>query len=523
VDSDCRAPDAVCVLDASDGRAGVCLVPVETPAPPPGSTPTIGNTCEQSASCGAGLTCITSSSDFLGIPGAPAGGYCVSGCAEDGSCPEAGTLCVTRGELSQCLRACDPTAADDCGGRETLACQAFAQGDPTRGFCRPECNADAQCGARICDVALGLCVEPLEVQCSDDADCESGEVCLTAFGTCLALPLECLDDDDCQQGECDTETNTCVASTPECETDAQCATGVCDSERGLCVAAPPPCASDADCGAQACDVEQGVCVAAPEGCTIDADCGAQRCDVSLGVCVPPAPECVSDADCAGESCDEALGVCVPASPECASNADCGLQRCDVALGVCVPTSECTSDAQCAGQICDLELGVCGDEPSCTLDVDCPGVCDPSAAVCIAAPPVPAGGACLQDSACAGELCASVDGETSFCTAFCLLGTPLGCEPYGTDNFCLLPIDPNDDQFGICIELCSTAADCAQPGYDCVSIGGAINGRTGGCLPPEPPPAPAAVPPAAVPPAAVPPAAVPPAAVPPASTPAAAAP
>jgi hypothetical protein len=109
---------------------------------------------------------------------------------------------------------------------------------------------------------------------------------------------------------------------------------------------------------------------------------------------------------------------------------------------------------------------------------------------------------LQDGECAGELCASVDGETSFCTAFCLLGTPIGCEPYGTDNFCLLPIDPNDDQFGICLELCNTAADCVQPGYECVGIGGTVNGRTGGCLPPVPPP-PAAAPPAAAPPAAAP--------------------
>ena len=103
--------------------------------------------------------------------------------------------------------------------------------------------------------------------------------------------------------------------------------------------------------------------------------------------------------------------------------------------------------------------------------------------------MPAGGECLEDSECAGELCASVDGQTSFCTGICLLGSAIGCEPYGSDAFCLLPLDPDDEQLGVCIELCNTAADCAQAGYECFPIGGRINGRSGGCLPPLPPAAP----------------------------------
>ncbi len=365
-DLDCRAPGAVCVPAESDGRAGVCLVPAEPPPLPTGSTPTIGNPCQQSSDCGAGLTCITPTSDFLGIPASPAGGYCASPCAEDSSCPEAGSLCVTRGAFSQCLRACNPSTADDCGGRDTLSCQGFAQGNPTRGFCAPSCSSDEQCGERVCD-ASGLCVEPAQPECEEDADCLPGELCLTDFGTCLPLSAECLDDAECTSGECDPLTNQCLDGTPECESDAQCADGVCDLEAGLCV----PAAS-----------------------------------------------------------------------------------------------------------------------SCALDADCPGgVCDPSAAACIPAPPVPAGGECLEDSECAGELCASVDGQTSFCTGICLLGSAIGCEPYGSDAFCLLPLDPEDEQLGVCIELCNTAADCAQAGYECLPIGGTINGRSGGCLPPLPPAAP----------------------------------
>jgi hypothetical protein len=39
--------------------------------------------------------------------------------------------------------------------------------------------------------------------------------------------------------------------------------------------------------------------------------------------------------------------------------------------------------------------------------------------------------------------------------------------------------------GVCTELCNTAEDCVQAGYECVEIGATIKGRTGTCLPPAP--------------------------------------
>jgi hypothetical protein len=109
------------------------------------------------------------------------------------------------------------------------------------------------------------------------------------------------------------------------------------------------------------------------------------------------------------------------------------------------------------------------------------VCDVVANACVEAPEVPVGGACEQDEQCAGEACVPL-GDSAFCSGVCLLGSPTGCEMYGSDAFCLLPLD---NPFGLCLELCSTADDCEQAGYECVDLGSSINGRTGACLPPAP--------------------------------------
>jgi hypothetical protein len=203
-----------------------------------------------------------------------------------------------------------------------------------------------------------------------------------------------------------------------------------------------------------------IAVDAGATCTSDADCGALLCDLQSGRCVAPAG-CASDADCAGQTCDVSSGSCVPPSPAC------------------------TSDAACPGQVCDADLGLCVAPNVCALDADCVGeVCDPTAGLCIEKPAIPIGGVCAADADCAGAFCFDT-GTVSFCSGGCLLGTANGCEAYGTDAFCLLPV-PNQDPLGVCLELCNMPADCAQSGFDCLDIGGTLNGYTGACLPSTPP-------------------------------------
>jgi hypothetical protein len=142
-------------------------------------------------------------------------------------------------------------------------------------------------------------------------------------------------------------------------------------------------------------------------------------------------------------------------------------------------------------------GACGDATEiCLADEDCgEGVCDVQDDVCIDAPPVAIGASCSEDVECTGQSPADDDtrlclglGGSNFCSGVCAWGTARGCEAYGTDAFCVFPID---DVLGACLELCNAAEECEQNGYDCVDIGTSINGRSGACLPP-PPEAPAPV-------------------------------
>jgi hypothetical protein len=74
------------------------------------------------------------------------------------------------------------------------------------------------------------------------------------------------------------------------------------------------------------------------------------------------------------------------------------------------------------------------------------------------------------------------GGGGFCSGVCILGTAIGCEPYGADAFCALR-NPSDPELGFCLELCNLPEDCAQSGFECrllnFDLGG---GRFGVCLP-----------------------------------------
>jgi hypothetical protein len=68
----------------------------------------------------------------------------------------------------------------------------------------------------------------------------------------------------------------------------------------------------------------------------------------------------------------------------------------------------------------------------------------------------------------------------FCSSLCVSQTPIGCELYGTDSFCLL--GSGQPGLGFCVGLCNVAADCAISGFRCATIGGNVNGNTGACIP-----------------------------------------
>jgi hypothetical protein len=519
--SDCARPGAVCLATTAGSSTRVCVVPtppaVFTPdpgtvvGPPdpggPAAPPRTGNTCSGAAACGTGFECLTPDSDPFGLGGGFGGGYCSSSCAQ-GPCTEPGSVCVTVDPDSggSCLRACDPQTGGDCGERSDLICIPFGN-DATAGFCLPDCTAGADCGDRVCDPSLGLCVEgpppggggpsepPAEATtgnaCSAAVECSGGFECLTpdldpfglgggfGGGYCSA---------SCADAPCAEPGSVCITTSAGglCLRACNLQTGGACGERSELFCVP---LSD--------DGTAGVCL--PD-CTAGTDCGDRVCDPSLGLCVDaPVAECSQDEDCTSPQICTA-NQCVAPTPGCASDAACAPGTCDPETQLCVATpTGCTTDAECGAQRCDTASGACVDA-TCTLDGDCPGggVCNRTTGVCHPAPPIAVGGACTRNADCLGGRCSTLDGVTAFCSAVCSLGSDIGCEIYGSDAFCLLRADPSQPTLGRCLELCDASADCAQPGYECSIFGGTtiFNGRSGACVPAAPPPA--APPPAAPP-------------------------
>jgi hypothetical protein len=410
----------------------------------------IGAACDAADSCAAGI-CLGATETTTGF----CSSFCAlgaPGCGFDGSEPSIGAACLVSqvsgegtGDRGLCFALCD--VADDCA--EGFDCVP----EPTLG----------RAGACLPRRAPGVPEDPaashvdgLAAGCENDADCEEGLICLSsdadpfglgggpAEGYC-SLPCEAAE--DCPPGSGCAQTDgggycfaTCEPGDPDACGGRDTTPCVAFGTIGIC---EPDCSDDAQCGERVCDAERGLCVDAPD----------------------PAPGCTGDDDCEEGACDAQTGECVPQS---------------------VP--ECTRDDDCDGGRCDASSGTCSDIPAgCSTNGDCSeGVCNFLDQVCIESPRVPIGAACSIDSDCTGSDPSGdprgcfTGADSGFCSALCSLSSERGCEVYGADAVCLLPIQGD---FGACLQLCNQPEDCAQEGYRCVPIGGEVDGRSGACSPP----------------------------------------
>jgi hypothetical protein len=488
--------DAQCGGLRCDRAGGFCTIFPNEGLP-------IGATCSAGAQCAGGV-CFAVLSQTERVCSA----FCTldaPGCGFDGSEPRIDAGCVlpqipgeSSGDQGLCLELCD--SAGDCS-QEGAVC-APGEHDGRAGVCVTEAGG----GDPPPPAPDPLDAENLGKPCESDGECGGNLSCLTATFDFFGLgggpsggycSFPCAGADVCPgDGVCARTSATgdgwcllaCVAGDPGAcgRADLACV----DIGTGACV---PACTTDAGCGDRRCDVALGLCVdGEPEPeCSLDSDCAlGEVCDADAGGCVPaPEPECSADTGCAeGEICDVASALCVTAPPPpCSGDTDCGAgELCELETGACVtpPPPACSEDSDCAPErLCDLITGTCFlPATSCASDADCPGrVCNPSSQLCIDAPAIPIGGACSEDAECAGEFCASIR-SSLFCSGICLLGTPVGCEPYGSDAFCLVTVDAAQG-IGACLGLCNVDSDCAQPGYVCTAFRTPIEGRTGACLPP----------------------------------------
>jgi hypothetical protein len=217
-----------CVPTCTSGQlpcAGRCVDPTSDPAHCGGCN----RPCPPSQRCRAGSCVVTG-------PGAPCasnadcdataprcfpeaigwqGGYCTRPCSRD-DCP-AGSLCISDGSASFCLRTC--TSASGC--RAGYLCRAVGSDS----VCYPSCTANplALCGAAACNAATGIC----RFVCTGNGDCTAGSTCNTAS------PRRCVCSaaTDCGPGRtCLTRYGYCG-----CNSDAACGPdALCDPTYGIC-------------------------------------------------------------------------------------------------------------------------------------------------------------------------------------------------------------------------------------------------------------------------------------------------
>jgi hypothetical protein len=89
-----------------------------------------------------------------------------------------GGTAATGDDIGYCFPGCmiGDGQVQKCGGRGDMTCFESNAGGG-QGFCQPACNGDFECGNRVCDYALGVCVDsssvagllPIGAECDPDA------------------------------------------------------------------------------------------------------------------------------------------------------------------------------------------------------------------------------------------------------------------------------------------------------------------------------------------------------------------
>jgi hypothetical protein len=238
------------------------------------------------------------------------------------------------------------------------------------------CRSSRDCGALslVCDPVRMLCVE-----CVDDADCPTTQVC-GADATCIAP--------------------RCTVGAPTCTSDGRVRT--CDPRAGLVDAACPAgtgCAGGR-CVARACAPNAVECGAGAERRTCSSDGSTQ----TISAC-PAAPH--------------ALGRCVGAGA-CALTCDAGYGDCNGAANDGCEADLRTSAANCGACGTACPAGVACGGGSCATcgagTIWCAGRC-----VSLATDPANCGGcgvACAAGTTCEGSACVCAGGLTN-CAGRCV--------------------------------------------------------------------------------------------------------
>ncbi len=243
-------------------------------------------------------------------------------------------------------------------------------------------------------------------ECSEDADCEAGEVC--QLGSCVLVAVcsedvECDDEnpctsDSCISGQCEhanlSDGVSCVADAFSCTINETCQSGVCVVgvlDHAQCDDTNP-CTQDIcnpDTGCTYSNVSDGMVCAAENDCREESICQSGSC---IGTNKTDGTSCSDAFDCtSGETCQS--GVCVAGNLNdlacddgnaCTDDlclADTGCSNTPSTNGtICDDGNICTQNDSCFGGSCSGGTPVadgspCPDSNECTSSEQCwSGVC-----------------------------------------------------------------------------------------------------------------------------------------------------
>lgn len=324
-----------------------------------------------------------------------------SACGAGKYCNEAAVCdtCATNDHCGPDCQKCGGTTPV-CNGSSCVECTQDADCSTgntcVNNQCRP-CTTDNTCAGNSCNCCPGgtQCMASTTKgqyicgSCTKDADCESGKRCDLSIMQCVADAGSCAFDPASPVEKCGPSCNACPTERPlclgnvvcvQCRSDLDCSSGnYCLS--GECV----PCTTDKRCGPRC-----GSCTQDKPMCFSDGKLSANA------QCV----ECLDNSQCGpGAVCDQMTHTCSQACTQCATTPDgnvCSQERC----------VQCVSSAQCpCGSTCNVKTGQCS--PGCANVEDCLGsqCCSRTDNKCVPGrckPGHAAGGLCGCDASMGGS-------------------------------------------------------------------------------------------------------------------------
>ncbi len=434
VDSNCPGgPQCPCAA-ADECDSSICL---EGPD---------GKRCARKCvdSCPTGFSCQL-------VPGVDLTTVCISKwarlcspCQSSSECKHPGLVearCVTHGEAgSFCGTPC--ADASDCPTDHTCSNVADVDGQKSK-QCVPQAPTGAGFGICNCNansIALGL-----KTQCTKELTTPEGKLICAGTRTCAkAGSASTCNTPEPDIEKCDGVDNDCDGITDEdtCDDNKGCTVDSCDATAG-CQNLPAADGLDCDADGTVC-TEKDICkggkcqYGALKKCDDGNPCTTNSCDKTKGcltaandgaVCKDNNP-CTENGVCKG-------GTCTPGIQKvCKSDNQCVLAKCDVVTGNCAyaaqPTGTkctdggaCVTDTACAGQVCAGKPKACEDGSPCTKDS-----CD-NAVGCVFAPIFDVcddGNACTKEDACQGGKCIGLAEETTVTCSDSNPCTTDSCDP-----------------------------------------------------------------------------------------------